>query len=175
MTITLSNGEIIILERGIDSSVILSRFNPDGSEDVSFGTSGKGIINLHSNDVAMTSLLLQPDQKLLVGGMSDDTTGEQTFTIARFIIDTATGIHDKVAVDDLLEIYPNPTKSILHLKYNNLHIQSMELVDLSGRVIKIFQPNSKNLDIFGMAAGVYFLKVKAKEGEMTKKILICSQ
>jgi hypothetical protein len=120
----------------------------------------------------MVSILLQPDQKLLVGGISNDTTGEQTFTIARFIQDTTTRIHEKVAAIDLLQVYLNPAKNSIQLKYNDLKIQSLQLIGLSGKAIKTFSPENKTLDISGIAAGTYFLKVKTKDREMTEKIVI---
>lgn len=74
-----------------------------------------------------------------------------------------------------LNIFPNPTKNKIRLQYDNLHIQSLLLTDLSGRIIKTFPPESKMLDISGLAAGLYFLQVKAKEGEIADKIMIHSR
>lgn len=71
-----------------------------------------------------------------------------------------------------IKISPNPAKNTLKLQYNNLHIQSLKLTDLSGRVIKTFPAESKSLDVSGVGAGLYFLQVKAKEGEVAEKVEI---
>lgn len=53
-----------------------------------------------------------------------------------------------------------------------LHMQHLMLTDLSGRTIKEFSPEDKELDIAGLSAGIYFLLVTAKEGTLTKKIIL---
>jgi len=82
-----------------------------------------------------------------------------------------TGIIQK-SITSKIDIFPNPAKNIINLQYNNLHIQSLTLTDLSGRVIKTFPAESKSLNVSGVAAGLYFLQVKAKEGTVAEKVEI---
>lgn len=77
-----------------------------------------------------------------------------------------------VSKDMGIKIFPNPTKNTINLQYSNLHIQSLKLTDLSGRVIKTFPAKSKTLEVSGIAEGLYFLQVKAKEGAMVEKVEI---
>jgi len=71
-----------------------------------------------------------------------------------------------------IKIFPNPAKNIINLQYNDLHIQSLALTDLSGRVIKTFRAENKKLNVSGVTEGLYFLQVKAREGMLTGKILV---
>lgn len=84
----------------------------------------------------------------------------------------ATGIFDKDDISGGISISPNPAKNIINLQYNDLHIQSLKLTDVSGRTVKSFPAKSKRLNVSGVAAGLYFFQVKANEGEMTEKVEI---
>lgn len=75
-------------------------------------------------------------------------------------------------LSDKLKIFPNPSSEAIYLQYTNLHIQDLWLTDLSGRVIKTFPADSKTLNVSGVAAGLYFLQVKSKEGVIAEKVEI---
>jgi hypothetical protein len=71
-----------------------------------------------------------------------------------------------VSIDELNEfsIYPNPTNGIISLNGNHALISSLELLDVSGKVISVFEPSIKTIDAVGAAPGVYFLRVSTSEG-----------
>ncbi|HET8574366.1 MAG TPA: T9SS type A sorting domain-containing protein [Edaphocola sp.] len=73
---------------------------------------------------------------------------------------------------DKLKIFPNPAKNTFLLQDNNLKIQSLTLTDLSGRKVKTFSAESKTLNLSGVAAGLYLLQVKTKEGTITQKVQV---
>lgn len=71
------------------------------------------------------------------------------------------------------KIYPNPTSGILKIDYeNDVKIQSIQLTDVAGRVVKIFSKNEKTLNVSGLPSSVYFLNIQAEEGSVTEKIII---
>jgi len=61
----------------------LIRLNPDGSLDNTFDADGKASSNLGSDLIAVSSMALQPDGKIVLGGYSD-ATGEIGFMLARY-------------------------------------------------------------------------------------------
>ena len=71
-----SDGKILILERsahsnGVDDEFALVRFQSNGHRDLSFGSSGRVVIQIPHPSffrVSIDTLLLQPDQKILIGG-----------------------------------------------------------------------------------------------------------
>jgi hypothetical protein len=72
------------------------------------------------------------------------------------------------------EIYPNPTKNVLNLKLNGNgeRFEDAYVSDLTGRVVKRFDPNlfdtsSVELPVDDLPAGVYFLKI----GEETLRFI----
>ena len=71
-----------------------------------------------------------------------------------------------VSIDELndFSIYPNPTNGIISLNGNHALISSLELLDVSGKVISVFEPSIKTIDAVGAAPGVYFLRVSTSEG-----------
>ncbi|MGG5207788.1 T9SS type A sorting domain-containing protein [Chryseobacterium sp. MIQD13] len=68
-----------------------------------------------------------------------------------------------------LQIYPNPVKDILRFKFgNNLKSESIEIVDMSGRLITSIS-NNKNVNEVNMssyAKGSYVLRVKASDDKV---------
>ena len=88
---------------------------------------------------------------------------------------TATGstvAFDEIANDhNNFEIYPNPMRNgeALTFKYDGkLTKSTIEIVDLSGRVIAIQKLDNSNQFIFnGLEKGVYFVNLKSIKGEVT--------
>ncbi len=78
-----------------------------------------------------------------------------------------------VSIDELndFSIYPNPTNGIISLNGNHALISSLELLDVSGKVISVFEPSIKTIDAVGAAPGVYFLRVLTSESIHTLKFI----
>ncbi|MES2762963.1 MAG: T9SS type A sorting domain-containing protein, partial [Bacteroidota bacterium] len=56
-------------------------------------------------------------------------------------------------------IYPNPTSEVLHLKTdNNQSIESIIVVDVTGRVIDERKINTTELNVHNLEPGVYFVR-----------------
>ncbi len=81
--------------------------------------------------------------------------------------------NDPVDLKGSFRIYPNPAKGKLNLEYkHDLQIQSIQLADLPGKNVRTFGKEEKLLSVEGLASGIYFLKINAKEGSVTEKIVI---
>lgn len=68
-------------------------------------------------------------------------------------------------------IYPNPTEDIIHFELND-KINLLELYDLSGQKLRIFQNIEDNqVDISNIKSGVYILQVVCNNDKWTTKII----
>lgn len=84
-----SKGRIIIAgynssySSGVDAAI--ARCNPDGSPDLTFGNDGKILADLGDSYAYMKSVLIQPDQKIVIGGsLSDIYLNDQKSIIIRY-------------------------------------------------------------------------------------------
>jgi uncharacterized delta-60 repeat protein len=77
-----SSGQILVLGNdivaGADDTVLLARYNPNGTLDTTFGNGGTATTNLTTSAGAVLSLALQPDGKFVVAGHENVTTGGST-------------------------------------------------------------------------------------------------
>lgn len=79
----------------------------------------------------------------------------------------------RIPVSSPFSIFPNPASHFINLDCDdNVHIQSTQLSDVSGRVIKTFSKGEKVLDIGDVANGIYFLNIQTESGKVSNKILI---
>jgi Secretion system C-terminal sorting domain len=74
-------------------------------------------------------------------------------------------------LSDKFKVYPNPANNLINLD-SEIEINSIEIIDIFGRIIKEKSINSKsiNLDISDLSAGNYLLKINSLNGVLTKKI-----
>ncbi len=87
-----------------DDNFALTRYNNDGSIDITFGTNGTTITDFGSSYDYCLSSLLQNDGKIILGGMKvNGTTYNRDFCLARYdsngILDTNFGTNGILATD----------------------------------------------------------------------------
>lgn len=83
-----------------------------------------------------------------------------------------TGISDAGSLRNKVQIFPNPTNGMLYLHYENIKVTRLALIDISGKEIKTFAPQSKQLDISALPRGNYFLCLSAGEGKIVKQVVL---
>lgn len=91
------DGKLVLLQSQTNSSISITRYNPDGSLDNTFGTDGTAV-NSFGASFTPKGLALQPDGKTIIVGESN-----QDFAIARLTssgaLDTTFGTGGKVTTD----------------------------------------------------------------------------
>lgn len=83
---------------------------------------------------------------------------------------TITGVQDINA--GVLSVYPNPTRSKLTVKQENM--QRLELMDLQGRIVQdlnVDNPNETTIDLTELPKGIYFVKVITAMGVAVEKVV----
>lgn len=74
--------------------------------------------------------------------------------------------------DRNVAVYPNPVQNKLQISAKD-NIQSVQLFDLQGRLIRTATTNNINVtfDMSGHASGIYFVKIHTGKGVKTEKII----
>jgi lysyl endopeptidase len=76
---------------------------------------------------------------------------------------------------DQVSIYPNPTNGILNINLSKvgIEIQSIELSDVTGRIVAVVVPVNGivTINMTNESAGIYFVTIKSSEGTLTRKVI----
>jgi len=73
----------------------------------------------------------------------------------------------------LIQIYPNPASETINFKMDGIEISSVELIDLSGKlIVSKTELLNNQLNVKGFAPGLYFVKISSDNASITKKLII---
>ncbi len=69
-----------------------------------------------------------------------------------------------------IEVYPNPTKDVVNVEctMNNVQCSGIEIVDVYGKIITTVDQTATQINVSGLAAGMYFVRVTTDRGVVTK-------
>ncbi|PQJ74164.1 T9SS type A sorting domain-containing protein [Polaribacter gangjinensis] len=70
-----------------------------------------------------------------------------------------------------IEIYPNPTNSIIYIKSKNTSITKIEFLNSFGQTMRIIKSKFESIDISNLSAGIYMMKIYSEFGIQNRKIL----
>lgn len=145
----------------VENNII--RLNTDGTKDTAF-TAGIGFNN------SVNCITPLNDGSILIGG---------SFTSYRGFIDTSFLIalngNNLLSSDSFIElnsisIWPNPAKEIVNVDpLNNTLISSIKIYDIRGKLH--INTSKTSIDVSNFSSGLYIIKVKTEEGEITKKFI----
>lgn len=72
-----------------------------------------------------------------------------------------------------INIYPTLTKDLINLDYPyDLQVQRINLIDVTGRIIRTYAKNERIITVKGIKKGIYFLNIQLKGEIITEKIII---
>ena len=71
------------------------------------------------------------------------------------------------------KIYPNPASDFIQIESNNLQISSVGIYSVLGKeVISQKTLTNNRVDVSNLSNGIYFMKINAEGGSVTKKVVI---
>lgn len=150
------------------SEFAVSRLNPDGMIDTTFGVSGKVTTSFGTNsfDEAF-DMAIQSDNKIILVGYSGSD-----IALARY----SGGIlsNSKNEFNNSLLLHPNPTSSFLNItSENEIQLDSITIFNALGQlVLSISNANGvTKIDVSNLSAGTYFLKVVSDKGTSNVKFI----
>jgi uncharacterized delta-60 repeat protein len=168
---------------------LLRCFNADGSPDLHFGTDGRVVTALSSQNDYPWDIAIQPDKKILLCGVADwDTTWPQSPHAAPSVVrykllpEIITPPED-TGTDDIFQIYPNPIRQdFLKLRYRLAEGTeiSIQLWNMAGQVISQWSLKALASKTFreallplpgAMPAGCYLLRMNTGRGQQSNIIV----
>ena len=78
-------------------------------------------------------------------------------------------------VNDNFKIYPNPAKEYVAIEQketNGVTLQSVQILDSSGKWIKSVKDNFNQIDVSNLSKGMYLFVIQTDKGNKTEKIVI---
>ncbi|PBQ30746.1 hypothetical protein CNR22_02805 [Sphingobacteriaceae bacterium] len=94
--------------------------------------------------------------------------------LVRKLVSTSTGMESLLLADDLI-LSPNPSNGIFHLSNPNHKVIDLSVYNAMGQLIFNAENNSEpttKLDLSDYSSGLYFVKIKSGNKEVTKKIIL---
>ena len=87
--------------------------------------------------------------------------------------DTDTVGVSQYQLDELVEVYPNPTSNHITVRYASSPIHDVEVSDMYGKLQARIPVNDYRVDVnlSSFASGVYFVRVTTDQGVVTKRIV----
>jgi len=103
-----------------------------------------------------------------------DANGCKNMYTVNQTVNTCVGIDKHSALANGLRVFPNPAQSVLNIEYSSV-ISHVELIDLTGRVVKSESPASEKVEInmSQLSNGVYYAKITT--GDVTEVIKVVKQ
>lgn len=184
-----------VLGNSYMDSLALAKYNPDGTLNTSFGTGGFVTTKVpNSPSAKIFSILLKPDNSILVGGYASLTT---TNTSAHLMLANYFNSLDTTQINSVecapvavgepslerldVRVFPNPVEHSATLSYNLQEGDnvSIRLFDLNGRLVRIavdkeFRKKGVNTETILLEAipfGCYMLQIRSSDYTANVKIV----
>lgn len=175
------------------SDIAFSDINNDGYLDVFICGNNNGsatqtdlYLNDGSGNFTLTSNSLTDVGNSTIAAGDIDGDGDSDVVFSGWADDIGNGTAGKVTKlftnnfivlsleDELLNqfiIYPNPTKGKIIIDSKGKELDLIQFFDVSGRIIKSIDSNTKQIDISNLSAGSYFLRINSEGKSTVKKIV----
>lgn len=163
------DNKIVAAGYSVGSTVdaVLLRYNADGTLDTSFDTDGILLTDFNSTSDAAFTLLIQPDGKIVAGGLSGASPNYE-FALARY---TSTNLNIANIDRTFFSVYPNPTTSVLNIQnVNNIPIDKITITDmLSKKVLE--QVGGTDINVQSVKNGIYIIQIMSDGRLFTYKFI----
>lgn len=168
------------------SNIILKTVNPDLDDDNDSvlnefedlnnnsilnneDTDSDGIFNFLDNDDDGDGVLTINEDYNLNGSPLDDDTN--TNGIPDYLDNTLILSSDSFVSKKDVQLYPNPVQNYLTITTQHSNYQSIEILDLTGKVLRVTNENASNIDLSGFESGIYFVKINWLDTSLNFKIV----
>ncbi len=149
---------------GATIDIAMARYSSVGILDNTFGTNGLVIEDINNTDEIAFDIALQSDGKIVITGVSDGD-----FMTSRYT-NTLVSVEDNMELSSF-NIYPNPVKDQLIISSENEKINSIKIIDVTGKTIKKFTQSTTPIHVADLPKGLYFLQIQTEKGIGVKRFI----
>ncbi|KFF03588.1 T9SS type A sorting domain-containing protein [Chryseobacterium luteum] len=154
--------------------MFLTKFNFDGTPDLSFGTNGLFRLPTSNSVRRLSAMKFDSNKKILISG--DSTHDDRQFALARITINNESLSTGEVAGKTELSFYPNPVTDFLYIDLNSESTpENLSLYSMDGKLIKpleyIRQGDKLKVDLQNYVSGTYLIHIKYDKKDQTLKII----
>lgn len=158
----------------------LIQLNFDGTIDTNFDISLNGSMeyggffgNNVNDSYGCKEIVIQPDNKIWLGGNFFAYRGEESFAAIRLVGENT--ILSNIDFDNYstnsISIYPNPAYNTLNIKSKNgVKVNQVEIYNAIGQIV-LKTSNYENIDISILNVDIYFVKVNVNNEYITSKLI----
>jgi len=141
----------------------------------------EGLVRLTSDDVCehtFTDWQITQEPTCSATGIKTEkcttcgTLGTTTEPTDKLTDDECNGTVGIAGVENTnVKTYPNPVKNELQIESDDLKINQVKIVDLSGKTIYQFNGLRNQINVSALPKGIYFVKLETDKGIITKKFM----
>ncbi len=159
----------------VHSFFFIHKLNIDGSIYSDFGDSGTFVTDFGGSETNyVTDLVLQPDNKVLAFGVTQDANNEFRNAIICRLDNEYLGLND-LSSGSNIQVYPNPTNGYFKIK-SKVAIQKSEIYNVLGQLmeLEIYSDNPFiiDYDLNKFGTGVYTILISTTDNRYFLKKII---
>jgi hypothetical protein len=159
--------DVIIALTGLSGDLDVHLLNQNACE-------GTGCIARHDNAINYPNLAAGTYFIAVDGfGTSFNTYSSYNLLVTCNTESGGTAFIFENSIENDIKVFPNPTVGIINITSEESIIESINVIDMSGRTIIANQTNNlKNINLENVVNGFYFVIIKTNNGIITKKITV---
>ncbi|MCB9204598.1 MAG: T9SS type A sorting domain-containing protein [Flavobacteriales bacterium] len=176
------NGKIYAIGYAGVTDFAVACLDESGFLDSSFAQNGILLLDFDNNNDYGTAGAMQPDGKLVLGGVSMNSDGRYEFAVARMLTDLNIGIAELTESVSNTLIYPNPIKEQARLQFELTQSEELNisLFDMQGRLVQTFISEQEMIQgkhdlqlqfSSSLESGTYLLSVSSEKGQMGIRVI----
>jgi uncharacterized delta-60 repeat protein len=160
------DGKILVtgVKFGTTQDLVIARYSAAGTLDNTFGTNGLVIDDINNTNQIAFDIALQTDGKIVITGVSDEDLMTSRYTSG------LVGIEDVIELSSF-NIYPNPVKDQLTITTENEKINSIKIIDVTGKTIKVVTENTTTINVADLPKGLYILQIQTEKEVVAKRFI----
>lgn len=146
-------------------------FSADGSADFELGRFNNETVKVVDLVTAAADTEIESFTIKNGSTATNDKWSVDTITVQVTVDESSLtlGTNDFNSTQDSFKLYPNPAKTQISF---NMPIHAVKIIDVTGKVIKNYEKETKSLIISDLLSGIYILKAVDKKGKTVIKKLI---